>query len=220
MTPTLYEHPFASYCWKVLIALYERDVTFERVFVGGAEDRATLANIWPVASIPVLVDPDASLTLPESTTIIEHLDAHGDGAPLIPADPAAALHARLWDRIMDGQVMTPMQKIVADSLRPEGCRDPHGVDEARATLDRAYRLLDAHLGSDGWLAGLDFSLADCAAAPALFYARVVHRWDEDELSDLTGYFSRLTERPTVTRVIEEAREYRPLFPLPWPDYVR
>ena len=219
MTPTLYEHPFASYCWKVLIALYERDLTVERVFVGGAEDRAALANIWPVASIPVLVDSDASLTFPESTTIIEHLDTRGEAAPLIPTDPSAALQARLWDRIMDGQVMTPMQKIVADSLRPEGFRDPRGVDEARATLDGAYTLLDTHLDSDGWLAGLDFSLADCAAAPALFYARVVHRWDEDGLSDLTGYFARLTERPSVARVIDEAREYRPLFPLPWPDYV-
>jgi glutathione S-transferase len=219
MTPTLYEHPFASYCWKVLIALYERDVDFERVFVGDAEDRAALGKLWPLASIPVLVDADRSLTLPESTTIIEHLDTYGDAAPIIPRDLRAALQARMWDRIIDGHVMTPMQKIVADSLRPDGHGDPYGVEEARATLDSAYALFDAHLADGGWAAGPAFTLADCAAAPALFYARVVHRWDEDELSALTDYFSRLTERPSVARVITEARDYRALFPLPWPDYV-
>jgi glutathione S-transferase len=120
---------------------------------------------------------------------------------------------------MDGHVMTPMQKIVADSLRPEGRRDPHGVAEARAALDRAYDLLDEHLRGGGWAAGPAFTLADCAAAPALFYARVVHRWDEERLADLTRYFTALTARPSVARVIGEAREYRHLFPLPWPDYV-
>jgi glutathione S-transferase len=114
--------------------------------------------------------------------------------------------------------MTPMQKIVGDSLRPEGRSDPEGVDQARATLDRAYALLDAQLVADGWLAGPQFTLADCAAAPALHYARVVHRWDEEGLRALTRYFSKLTSRPSVARVIDDAREYRHVFPLPWPDY--
>lgn len=220
MSLTLHEHPFASYCWKALIALYERDVPFERHFVGGPEDRARLAALWPLGSIPVLVD-SAGPTLPESTMIIEYLDRHGSAPPLIPTAPDAALQARLWDRLMDGHVMTPMQKIVADALRPEGNEDPHGVDEARAQLDAAYALLDDRLagaGEGGWLAGPDFTLADCAAAPALHYARVVHRWDEPELAALTRYFGALMERPSVARVVDEAREFRPLFPLPWPDY--
>jgi glutathione S-transferase len=219
MTLTLHEHPFAAYCWKALIALNERDVPVERRFVGDAADRARLAELWPLASIPVLVDDSAGLTLPESTTIVEHLDAYGDAPALVPADPAVALQARLWDRVIDGHVMTPMQKIVLDSLRPEGRGDAHGVADARATLDRAYALLDEHLAEHEWLAGPQFTVADCAAAPALHYARVVHRWDAHGLANLTRYFTVLTARPSVARVIDDAREYRHVFPLPWPEDV-
>jgi glutathione S-transferase len=219
MTLTLHEHPFAAYCWKPLIALYEREVPFERHFVGGEEDRAELAKLWPPASIPVLRDEDADLTVPESTTIVEYLDTFGDVPPLIPADPAAARSARLWDRVIDGQVATPMQKIVADALRPEESRDPFGVAEARAGLDATYELLNSRLSGEAWLAGDDFTLADCAAAPALHYAYVLNRWDETRLADLTRYFERLMSRPAVARVVDEAREYRKLFPLPWPDHV-
>jgi glutathione S-transferase len=219
MTLTLHEHPFAAYCWKALIALYERDVPFERQFIGDEADRARLAELWPMASIPVLVDDAVGITLPESSTIVEYLDGHGDAPPLIPADPATALQARLWDRVIDGHVMTPMQKIVGDNLRPEGRGDPHGVAEAHAALERAYDLLDTHLGDVSWAAGEAFTLADCAAAPALFYARVVHRWDEERLAGLTRYFTELVARSSVARVIDEAREYRHVFPLPWPDYV-
>jgi glutathione S-transferase len=218
MTLTLHEHPFAAYCWKALIALDELGLPFERRLVEDADARARLAELWPMASIPVLVDDAADLTLPESTAIIEYLDGLGDSPCLIPADPAEALQARLWDRIVDGHVMTPMQKIVGDSLRPAGRGDPEGVVEARATLDRAYALLDTHLASGGWAAGAAFTLADCAAAPALHYARVVHRWDERRLSGLTRYFTELTARPSVVRVIDGARAWREIFPLPWPDY--
>jgi glutathione S-transferase len=217
MTLTLHEHPFAAYCWKALIALYERDVPFERHFVGGEEDRAKLAELWPMASIPVLVDAAAGLALPESTTIVEYLDGHGDAPPLVPAERAAALQARLWDRVIDGHVATPMQKIVGDALRPEGRTDPEGVRQARAELERVYALLDQRLNDNAWLAGPAFTLADCAAAPALHYARVVHRWDEDGRPNLTRYFTALASRPSVARVIDEAREYRHVFPLPWPD---
>jgi glutathione S-transferase len=203
----LYEHPFASYCWKALIAFYECEVAFERQFVGGPEDRAELARRWPLASIPVLEDGD--LVLPESTTIVEY------AAPAL----VTSLQARLWDRIVDGHVATPMQKIVLDSLRAPDQRDPEGVRAARAELEQAYALLDDRLAARGWLADETFSLADCAAAPALYYARVVHRWDEAALAALTAYFARLTARPSVARVIEEARPYRVDFPLPWPDHV-
>jgi glutathione S-transferase len=218
MTLTLHQHPFAAYCWKPLIALYEREVPFDRHFVGGEEDRAELAKLWPPASIPVLRDEAAGLTVPESTTIVEYLDRFGEAPPVVPTEPDRALRVRLWDRVLDGQVMTPMQKIVADSLRPKEARDPHGVAEARAGLDSAYELLDGRLAAGDWVGGDRFSLADCAAAPALHSAYVVHRWDEDRLADLTRYFSELTARPSVARVIDEAREFRPLFPLPWPEY--
>jgi glutathione S-transferase len=219
VTLTLHEHPFAAYCWKALIALYERDLPFVPHLVDDEADRVRLAELWPMASIPVLVDDGAGITLPESTSIVEYLDRLGDAPQLVPADPAAALQARLWDRVMDGHVMTPMQKIVGDSLRPVGRGDPDGVVQARATLDQAYVLLDMHLARGGWAAGAGFTLADCAAAPSLFYARVVHRWDEERLADLTRYFTMLMARPSVARVIDEAREYRHLFPLPWPDHM-
>ena len=138
---------------------------------------------------------------------------------MIPAEPAAAREVRLWDRVLDGQVMTPMQKIVADALRPEGAEDEYGVGEARATLDAAYELLDARLSGERWMAGGGFGLVDCAAAPALHYAYVVHRWDEERFEGLTRYFGELTARPSVARVIDEAREYREVFPLPWPSHV-
>jgi glutathione S-transferase len=219
MTLTLHEHPFAAYCWKALIALYDREVPFERHFVGGEEDRAELAKLWPPASIPVLRDEDAGITVPESTTIVEYLDGFGEAPPLIPADPAAARTARLWDRVSDGQVMTPMQKIVADALRPEGDRDPFGVAEARTALDATYDLLESRLAGETWLAGSTFTLADCAAAPALHYAYVVNRWDESAFPNLTRYFTTLMARPSVVRVVDEAREYRELFPLGWPAHV-
>jgi glutathione S-transferase len=219
MTLTVHEHPFASYCWKVLIALYDRDVAFERRLIGDDADRAQLAELWPMGGMPVLVDDDARVTLPESSIIIEYLDRYAEAPALVPADPEAALRTRLWDRVFDTYVMTPMQKLVGDSLRSEGRRDPQGVADARGTLDSAYLLLDNHLAGGNWAAGDEFTLADCAAAPALFYARVVHRWDEDTLTNLTRYFTALTQRPSVARVIDEAREYRALFPLPWPDYV-
>jgi glutathione S-transferase len=219
VTLILHEHPFAAYCWKALIALYERDVPFERRQVDDAADRARLAELWPPASIPVLVDDAAGLVLGESTTIIEHLDGVGDAPPLVPADPAAALQARLWDRVLDGQVTTPMQKIVGDSLRPDDRRDPEGVAQAHAQLDGSYALLDGHLAKHRWAAGDAFTLADCAAAPALHYARVVHRWDEPALPLLTRYAGALMARPSVARVVDEARPYRELFPLPWPEWV-
>jgi glutathione S-transferase len=219
MTLILHEHPFAAYCWKALIALYERAVPFERKFIGDEADRAELASLWQPASIPVLVDTDAGgLVIPESTTIVEYLDGFGSAPPLVPAEDEAALQARLWDRVIDGHVMTPMQKIVGDALRPDGRGDREGVDQARAQLERSYELLNDRLADREWLAGDAFTVADCAAAPGLHYAFVLQRWDEAAVPDLARYFTALTTRPSVARVIDEAREYRSLFPLPWPDY--
>jgi glutathione S-transferase len=170
-----------------------------------------------MAGIPVLRDESADLTLPESTTIIEYLDDIAGGGPkLIPADRAQALQARLWDRFFDQHVATPMQKIVGDSLRREGRDDPEGVVEARSTLDTAYTVLDAQLADRTWATGAVFTLADCAAAPALFYAHAVHRWDQDGQPNVTRYYRDLMARPSVARVVDEARPWRDIFPLPWP----
>ena len=218
MSLVLHQHPFALYCWKALIALYERDVPFTADLVEA--DRSALATLWPSASIPVLVDD--GVVVPESSIIVEHLDRHGDAPPLIPTDPDEALQARLWDRVADGYVATPVQRIVGDALRPSDAKDPHGVSQAHASLDLAYAVLDRQLNGrdrDGWLAGNDFTLADCAAAPALHYADVVHPLDRDAHPALAAYFDRVLTRPSVDRVVEEARPYRVLFPLPWPEHV-
>lgn len=218
MSLVLYQHPFALYCWKALIALYERDVPFTSELVEA--DRSALAALWPPASIPLLVDH--GVVVPESSIIVEHLDRHGGAPPLIPSDPDTALQARQWDRVVDDYVATPVQKIVGDALRPPDGKDPHGVAQAHATLDLAYATLDRQLDGrdhDRWLAGESFTIADCAAAPSLHYADVVHRLDREEHAALAAYFDRLRTRSSVARVIDEARPYRALFPLPWPEHV-
>lgn len=218
MSLILHEHPFAMYCWKPLIALYERDVPFAAALVEA--DRSALAALWPPASIPVLVDD--GVVVPESSTIVEHLDSHGNAPPLIPADPAGALRVRLWDRVIDAHVATPVQKIVGDALRPTDAKDPHGVAEARGALDTAYATLSRQLETrdgGGWLVGDGFTLADCAAAPALHYADVVQPLDHEAHQALVAYLDRLLARPSVARVIDEARPYRELFPLSWPEHV-
>jgi glutathione S-transferase len=214
----LYEHPFALYCWKPLIALYERDLSFTPEIVEA--DRSALAALWPPASIPVLVDDGE--VIPESSTIVEHLDRHGEAATLLSSDTEQALQARFWDRVVDGYVTTPVQKIVGDALRPVDAKDPHGVAQAHDTLELAYRTLERQLERRelrSWLTGNEFTLADCAGAPALHYANVLHRLDDDTHPALAAYFRRLMDRASVKRVVEEARPYRELFPLPWPEHV-
>jgi glutathione S-transferase len=206
------------YCWKALIALYERDLPFTSDLVEA--DRSAVAALWPPASIPVLVDDGT--VVPESSIIVEHLDRHGDAPPLIPSDPDGALQARLWDRATDAYVATPVQTIVSDALRPTDAKDPHSVSRAHDSLELAYTTLDGKLDrSDqrGWLAGADFTLADCAAAPALHYADVVHPLDRETYPALATYFDRVLTRSAVARVVDEARPYRELFPLPWPEHV-
>jgi glutathione S-transferase len=217
LTLVLYQHPFASYCQKVLIALYELDLTFDSHFVDGAEGRAELARLWPMAGIPVLRDEDADLTLPESTTIIEYLDRlAAGGSALVPADAGESLQARLWDRFGDQYLATPMQKIVGDALRPEGRDDPEGVADARRLLDTAYGVLDARLADRPWAGGAAFTVAECATFPALFYLRAIHRWDADAHANITRYYRELLARPSIARVVDEARPFRHVFPLPWP----
>jgi glutathione S-transferase len=217
MSLTLYAHPFSSYCQKVLTALYESGTPFVyRVL--GSEDPAAgedWARLWPMKRMPVLVDGDR--TVLESSTIIEYLDLRHPGpARLIPPDGDSALEARMLDRIFDNYVMTPMQKIVLDHLRPEGDRDPYGVHQAREMLDTAYAWLDGHLAGRAWAIGDSFSLADCAAAPSLFYADWVHQVGFGH-THLRAYRARLLARPSIARAVDEARPFRRYFPPGAPD---
>jgi glutathione S-transferase len=221
MPLTLYAHPFSSYCQKVLIALYENETPFSyRVLGEDAEAGAEWARLWPLKRMPVLVDGergDGERSVFESTTIIEYLDQAFPGPQrFIPADPQAAIDARMWDRIFDHYVMTPMQKIVLDHLRPEGQRDAYGVQQAREMLDTIYGWLDNALAGKGWATGDAFNLADCAAAPSLFYADWVHEIAPD-YANLRAYRERLLARPSVARSVEEARPYRKYFPPGAPD---
>src|SRR6185503_12738308 len=175
MPTSLYAHPFSSYCQKVLIALYENDIPFElRLLAQGAERTAAEhAALWPLKRMPVLVDEGR--TVVEASIIIEHLGLRHPGpVRLVPENPRTALDVRMMDRFFDNYVMTPMQKIVGDALRAAEHRDRHGVAEARELLETAYRWLEATMAGRTWAASEDFSLADCAAAPALFYADWAH----------------------------------------------
>ncbi|MFC3076499.1 glutathione S-transferase family protein [Phenylobacterium terrae] len=214
MSLVLHLHPLSSYCWKVLIGLYELGTAFEprMANLGDPADRAAFAALWPTAKIPLLEDTGAGRVIPETTVMLEYVDARSAGpARLLPEDADARLDARLWDRLFDNYVMTPMQKIVADRLRPEGVRDPHGVQEARATLQMAYGMIDARMAGRDWPAGEAFSLADCAAAPALFYAAIVEPFPA-ERPHLAAYFERLLARPSVGRAIDEARPWFQYYP--------
>ncbi|HET7307648.1 MAG TPA: glutathione S-transferase family protein [Gammaproteobacteria bacterium] len=213
----LYAHPFSSYSQKVLIALYEDDTPFEFRMLDFGDEQiiAEWETLWPLKRMPVLVDQGS--TVVESSIIIEHLDlCHRGSVRLIPEDPRAALDVRMMDRFFDNYVMTPMQKITGDSLRPPEARDSHGVANARKLLESAYRWLDTTMAGREWAASGAFSLADCAAAPALFYADWVHPIDAT-LSNARAYRQRLLARPSFARAVEEARPYRPLFPPGAPD---
>lgn len=214
MSLTLYSHPLASFCHKVLIALYDSAIDFTAVTVDFRDPAQSehLQSLWPVGKIPVLVDETRHVSLPETSIIIEYLqNLHPEVAKLIPEDPAHALDVRLWDRFFDLYVSQPMQKIVADRLRPEDHRDPYGVDEARATLDLSYGMIEERMASRDWACGQDFSLADCSAAPAVFYSGWVHSWG-DKRPALTNYFERLMARPSIARTYEEAKPFMQFFP--------
>jgi glutathione S-transferase len=211
---TLYFHPLASYCHKVLIALYENGTPFQPKIVnfGDEGSAAELLARWPVGKIPVLHDQDRNRTLPETSIIIEYLDEHYRGPTrFIPNRREAALEVRLWDRFFDLYMQTPMQKIVTDRLRPAGSQDPHGVAEAKTALETAYDMIDAHMENSVWACGNGFTMADCSAAPALFYAGIVVPFGPN-LKRLASYFERLLQRPSFVRTLREAQPYFEFFP--------
>jgi glutathione S-transferase len=214
-SPRLYAHPFSSYSQKALVALYEHGTPFEYRSLEDPPAREELAALWPLQRFPILVDRERVVL--EASCVIEYLDVHYPGPKrLVPADPKAALEVRMLDRFFDNYVATPQQKAVLDALRPEGHRDPYGVTEAKAQLERAYAWLDHHMDGREWAAGEDFSLADCAAAPFLFYADWTHPI-APSFSRVRAYRTRLLARPSFARAVDEARPYRAYFPLGAPD---
>ncbi len=217
MQPVLFTHPFASYCQKVLISLYENETPFTPRILEQS-DPSTFAEfeaLWPLKKFPLLLDRGRAIA--EATIIIEYLDLHYPGpARMIPADGKDALEVRFMDRFFDNYIHTPMQTIVFDALREPAGRDAKGAADARAMLDTAYKWLEERMEDCEWAAGGGFSLADCAAAPALFYADWAHRIGPD-FTNVRAYRDRLNARPSFARVIEEARPYRRYFPLGAPD---
>lgn len=214
MALTLYNHPLASFCHKVLIALYENDVPFqaETVDFGDPGSAAALLEKWPVGKIPVLRDDARDRTVPETGIIIEYLQQHYPGpVPMLPAHADKRLDARLWERIFDLYVSVPMQEIVTDRIRPEGSNDPFGVADARRTLDTAYAMIETQLADKTWAMGEDFTIADCAAAPGLFFASIAHPFASGQ-HNLAAYFERLVARPSIKRTLAGARPYFQFFP--------
>jgi glutathione S-transferase len=214
MSLKLYFHPLSSFCWKALIALYENDTPFtpQIVNLGDEAERAALLKLWPIGKFPVLRDDAHEQTIPETSIIVEYLDRHYPGRTrFIPADVDLAWQTRLSDRFYDFYVHHSMQKIVGDRLRPQSAKDSHGVEEARAQIQSCYGMIDKQMDNRTWAMGDAFSLADCAAAPALFYADKVQPFG-DGYQNLRLYFDRLKARPAFARVLEEAEPYFKMFP--------
>lgn len=210
MPPTLYFHPIASYCHKALIALYENGVPFSKrlIDLGDARDRAELSAHWPLCKFPVLRDEERDRDVPEATILIEYVERHfPTAARLIPDDADAALDVRLWDRILDNYVHAPMQAIVADRIGGS----TGDLAGQRALLAKSYALIDDRMASRTWICCERFTLADCAAAPALFYASTLVPFDAGH-AHLATYFERLVARPSVARVLDEAKPYFAMYP--------
>jgi glutathione S-transferase len=210
MSLTLYYHPLSSFCHKVLIALYENGTEFEKHLtnLGDEQERAALRTLWPLCKFPVIRDHARNRNVAETSIIIEYLDKHFAGKqPLLPLDWDQALQVRLWDRVFDNYVQGPIQEIVNDRLRQTNLDLTH----ARTMLSTAYEMIDKQLASRQWIVGDEFSMADCAAAPALFYASTLVALPE-ALPQLRAYFERLMARPAYARVLEETKPYLHFYP--------
>lgn len=217
MSLALYGHAFSSYTQKVLIALYENATPFEFRALGPdqPENSAEWQRRWPIGKFPLLLDGDRQVV--ETSVIIEDLQLHHPGpVRLLPADAKAALAVRFLDRFFDLHVMSPMQHAVGGALTGDPVKRQEAVAFAEEKLERAYAWLDGELAGRTWAAGPDFTLADCAAAPSLFYADWTHRIAE-RYPVLRAYRARLLARPSVARAVDEARPFRPFFPLGAPD---
>ncbi|APR76680.1 Hypothetical protein A7982_02027 [Minicystis rosea] len=214
MSLTLYFHPLSSFCHKVLIALYENETPFERRVVDLMDpaDRAAFLKIWPMGKFPVLTDTEGDRVIPESSIIIEYLAQHRPGrTALVPSNPDVARQMRLRDRFYDLYVHEPMQKIVTDKLRPAGQNDGFGVARAKERIAAAYDMIEADMATKVWTMGDAFTMADCAAAPALFYADKVVPIGETH-PNVAAYLERLKKRPSYARALEEAAPFFALMP--------
>ena len=215
MTIELFAHPFSSYCQKALIAFYENDIPFSYRMMEDPGVGEEFAALWPLKRFPIL--RENGRVVMEATSVIEYLQIHHPGpVKLVPEDPALAVEVRMMDRFFDNYVMTPQGKFVFDALRPDGSKDPYGVEEAGRMLDTSYAWLDDRMKDRVWAAGDSFTLADCAAAPSLFYADWTHPIPE-RYGNLKAYRARLLQRPSFARAVEEARGFRHYFPLGAPD---
>ncbi len=215
LLPRLYAHPFSSYSQKALIALYENGTAFDYRNLEDPQAAAELAAFWPMRRFPILVDGERVVL--EASCVIEYLALHYPGpVKLVPDHADAALEVRMLDRFFDNYISTPQQKFVFDRLRPEANRDPCGVDQARTMLDTAYAWLDQRMAGREWATGDAFTMADCGAAPFLFYADWTHPIDARH-AHVRAYRQRLLARPSVRRAVDEARPFRNYFPLGAPD---
>jgi glutathione S-transferase len=214
MSLTFHFHPLSSFCQKALIALYENETAFRPhiVDLGDEAARAAFLKLWPSGKIPVLRDEARDRTVPEASIIIEYLAQHFPGKiQLVPADAEEARQTRMCDRFYDFYVNQPMQKIVTDRLRPSGKDDAYGVEQAKSQLRTALDMIEEDMAAKRWAMGDAFSMADCAAAPSLFYANEVMPFG-DTHKNATRYFERLMQRPSFARAVAEAKPYFALFP--------
>jgi glutathione S-transferase len=215
MPLTLFLHPLSSYCQKVLIALYETATPFtpHLVELHKPESRDAFKAVWPIGKFPVLRDETTGRAIPESTTIIEYLNLRHPGpVKLIPEDPNAAFEVRALDRFFDLHVHTHMQRIIGERLRPAENKDPFGLEQARAALDIALGLAEKNMTGRTWAAGENFTMADCAAAPALFYLDMAVAPLAQTYPHLGAYLGRLKQRPSYARALAEAQPYMQFVP--------
>ena len=214
MSLTLYFHPLSSFCQKALIAFYENDIPFTPHMVNLFDEASATAfrKIWPIGRFPVLHDEARDRTVPESSIIIEYLAQHyPGGTQLVPADGDSARQMRLRDRFFDLYVNVPVGKVVTDRLRPPGRNDPHGVEEAKTLLRTSLGMIEQDMAKKTWAMGDSFTMADCAAAPALFYADKVIPFGETH-RNAAAYLARLMARPSYARALEEAKPFLKLMP--------
>jgi glutathione S-transferase len=214
MSLTLHYHPLSSFCMKALVALYENGTPFKPLLVnlGEKDSREAFLKVWAIGKFPVLQDDARNETVPESTTIIEYLDQHYPGPThFIPYDKTLALQVRQADRLYDLYIHMEMQKVVGDRLRPADKKDPYGVEQARKKMRTAYGIMDEQMAGRTWAVGESFTLADCAACPALYYASKTEPF-EDTHKNLAAYYQRLLKRPSFARALEEAKPYLHMFP--------
>jgi glutathione S-transferase len=210
----LYFHPLSSFCHKTLIALYENNTPFtpHLVDLGNETSRREFLKVWPIGKFPVIVDATKKRTVAESSITIEYLDQYYPGkTKLIPTDPDLARQTRMSDRFYDLYVQVPMQKIVGDRIRPADQKDAFGVEQAKAQLKTALDMIEQDIANKTWAMGDTFTMADCAAAPALFYADKVMPFGTTHQNAMT-YLRRLMERPSYARTLKEAEPYFSMFP--------